>query len=279
MRRKRGIKRSSLHKSSLTGSVGKIARGWQPWFSQPLMSLRSLALAVFMVMTVIPYAFATLLWAVVRRPLRYRLTMGWPALIVRAAKLICGVRWEVMGLSQLPPGPVIFLVKHQSAWETLFLPAFMPRELCFVYKRELHWVPFFGWGLQRLDMISIDRRAHLNAFEQVVSKGTLCAAQGRSIVLFPEGTRVAPGQTVRFKTGGARLAVRCGLPVVPIAHNAGECWPRNAFFKRAGVITVSIGPVFSPEGLTADALNAQVEQWIADEMLRLPAAIKGSASV
>lgn len=236
------------------------------------MGVRSLLFALVLVTTLIPYAGATLLWALAPRPLRYRLTMRWPAFVVFAARFLCGIRWQVRGLEHLPPGPAILLSNHQSAWETLFLPAFLPGELCFVYKRELHRVPFFGGGLRRLEMIAIDRRQKLSAFEQIVIQGTRCASQGRRIVLFPQGTRVAPGQAVRFKSGGARLAVRTGLPIIPIAHNAGECWPRNAFFKRPGLITVQIGPKFMPEGLTADTLNQQVQDWVETTLRELPAA-------
>jgi 1-acyl-sn-glycerol-3-phosphate acyltransferase len=231
--------------------------------------LRSLLYMLFLIVTVIPYAFACVLWSPLPLHARYRLTVGWPRLAIWGAKVICGIRWQIQGAENLPDGPVILLSKHQSAWETLFYPAYMPREVCFVYKRELHRVPFFGWGLALLRMIPIDRSRGRDAFDQVVTQGQRRMDEGRWPLLFPEGTRIAPGATGRFKMGGALLATRTGADVVPIAVNSGECWRRNAFVKRAGLITVSIGPVILSKGLTADELNRRVQDWIENEMKRL----------
>jgi 1-acyl-sn-glycerol-3-phosphate acyltransferase len=227
-----------------------------------MLAIRATVFTLFLIVTVIPYAFACMLWSPLALSWRYKLTMGWPRLAVWGAKTICGVQWKVQGWENLPNGPAIVLSKHQSAWETLFLPSHLPREVCFVYKRELHRVPFFGWGLALLAMIPIDRSKGRDAFEQVVKVG-------RWPILFPEGTRIAPGKTGRFKMGGALLATRTGAPIIPIAHNAGECWPRNAFIKRPGCITVSIGPVIESTGLTPEQLNEKVQAWIESEMQRL----------
>jgi 1-acyl-sn-glycerol-3-phosphate acyltransferase len=231
--------------------------------------LRSALYMLFLIVTVIPYAFACVLWSPLPLRARYRLTVGWPRLAIWGAKVFCGIRWRIIGRENLPDGPAIVLSKHQSAWETLFYPAYMPREVCFVYKRELHRVPFFGWGLALLRMIPIDRARGRDAFEQVVTQGQRRLDEGRWPLLFPEGTRIAPGVRARFKSGGALLAVRTGTGVVPIAVNSGECWRRNAFVKRPGLITVSIGPVISSEGLAADELNRRVQDWIENEMERL----------
>jgi 1-acyl-sn-glycerol-3-phosphate acyltransferase len=231
--------------------------------------LRSALYMLFLIVTVIPYAFACVLWSPLPLHARYRLTVGWPRLAIWGAKVFCGIRWRIIGRENLPDGPAILLSKHQSAWETLFYPAYMPREVCFVYKRELHRVPFFGWGLALLRMIPIDRARGRDAFEQVVTQGQRRLDEGRWPLLFPEGTRIAPGVRARFKSGGALLAVRTGAGVVPIAVNSGECWRRNAFVKRPGLITVSIGPVISSEGLAADELNRRVQDWIENEMERL----------
>jgi 1-acyl-sn-glycerol-3-phosphate acyltransferase len=231
--------------------------------------LRSLLYSVFLTVTVIPYAFACLLWAPLPLRWRYKLTVGWPRLAIWGARVICGIRWQVKGAENFPDGPAVVLSKHQSAWETLYFPAHMPRDVCFVYKKELHKVPFFGWGLALLRMIPIDRAKGRDAFEQVITQGKRCMDDGRWPLLFPEGTRVAPGKTARFKMGGALLASRTGAVVIPIAHNAGECWRRNAFIKRPGLITVSVGPAISSEGLTPDELNAKVQAWIEEEMRQL----------
>jgi len=234
-----------------------------------MTGLRSLAYLLFLCITVVPYAFACLLWAPLPRHWRYRLTVGWPRLAIWGARVICGIRWQVRGWENLPDGPAILLSKHQSAWETLFFPAHMPREVCFVYKKELHRVPFFGWGLALLRMIPIDRARGRDAFDQVASVGRQRLQEGRWPLLFPEGTRIPVGQAGRYKLGGALLAARTGAPVIPIAHNAGECWARNAFLKKPGMITVSIGPPIPTEGLEADAINRLTRAWIEGEMRRL----------
>lgn len=234
-----------------------------------MLFIRSTVYALFLITTVIPYAFACMIWSVLPLHWRFKLTMGWPRLAIWGARVICGVRWRVQGWENLPDGPAIVLSKHQSAWETLFLPSHLPREVCFVYKRELHRVPFFGWGLALLAMIPIDRSKGRDAFEQVVKVGQQRLNEGRWPILFPEGTRIAPGKMGRFKMGGALLATRTQAPVIPIALNAGECWPRNSFIKRPGLITVSIGPPIASAGLTPEELNARVFQWIEGEMTRI----------
>ena len=231
-----------------------------------MAALRSSLYMLFLTITVIPYAFACLLWSPLPLRWRYRLTMGWPRLAVWGAKAIVGIRWEIKGAENFPDGPAVVLAKHQSAWETLFLPAYLPRQACFVYKKELHRVPFFGWGLALLRMIPIDRGRGRDAFEQVVKVGRARLNEGRWPVLFPEGTRIAPGQSGRYKGGGALLATRTGAPVIPIALNAGECWPKNAFIKKPGLITVSVGPAIDSTGLDAETLNTRVQAWIEAEM-------------
>lgn len=183
-----------------------------------------------------------------------------------AAKVFLGMQWQVKGWENLPDGPAIILSKHQSAWETMFFQAKMPRNMCYVYKKELHLIPFFGWGLALLRMIPIDRSKGRDAFEQVVNLGQKCLDEGRWPILFPEGTRVMPGKQVRYKLGGARLAVRTNAMVIPVAHNAGELWPRKAIIKRPGMVTVSFGPAIDPTGLSPEELNEKVRNWIETEM-------------
>jgi 1-acyl-sn-glycerol-3-phosphate acyltransferase len=230
------------------------------------LGLRSFLYLLLLVLTVAPYSFLTLAWSWWPQPRRYWLVTGWPRFAIFAARLVCGIRCEVRGRHHLPDGPAIVLCKHQSAWETLWLTTAMPRPLTFVYKRELNYLPFFGWGIATLGMINIDRSRGKDAFEQVVEQGSERLARGWWIVIFPEGTRTAPGAAPRYKTGGARLSVRTGAPVVPIAVNSGELWPRKAFLKMPGTITVSIGPPIDPAGKTADELAARVESWIESEM-------------
>jgi 1-acyl-sn-glycerol-3-phosphate acyltransferase len=162
----------------------------------------------------------------------------------------------------------VVLSKHQSAWETIALQVIFP-PLCYVLKRELLRVPFFGWALGMIPGIAIDRSAGKDALTQVVEQGRERLKEGLWVVVFPEGTRVAPGATRRYKPGGAILAKRAGVPVVPVAHNAGEFWRRNAFIKRAGEIVVSIGPVIEVKGVKANDVSEQAEAWIEGEMRRL----------
>lgn len=234
-----------------------------------MQTLRSALFLVFQIVTVVPYALCCLLLAPAPRRIRYRFTVGWPRLVVWGAKVFTGIRWQVKGAHNLPEGPAIVLAKHQSTWETLFLAAWMPREMCFVFKRELLRLPFFGWGIGLLDMIHIDRKRRMDAFEQVVEQGARKLDEGRWIILFPEGTRTPAGSQGRYRSGGARLAVRTGAPVIPIAVNSGEFWPRRAIVLRPGTITVSIGPPIPVTGRAADEVNAEVETWIEGEMRKL----------
>lgn len=228
--------------------------------------LRAVLYQVFLVVTVIPYAIVCVLWAPLPLNLRYRLTLGWPRMAIWAAKVILGIKWEVKGWENLPDGPAVVLSKHQSAWETMFLAAHLPRDVCFVYKRELHRIPFFGWGLALLRMIPIDRAKGRDAVDQVIRVGLQRLEECRWPLLFPEGTRVAPGTAGRYKMGGTLLAKKADVPIIPVAHNAGECWPRRAFLKKPGTVTVSIGPLIHVEGRSAAVLNREVEAWIEGEM-------------
>jgi 1-acyl-sn-glycerol-3-phosphate acyltransferase len=187
------------------------------------------------------------------------------------ARHILGITHEVRGRENLPAEPSVILSKHQSAWETVALQDLVPEDTycVFVLKKELLKLPFFGWGLAALQSISIDRAAGREALNQVVVQGADRLKRGFWIILFPEGTRVAPGETRRYKSGGAYLASKTGAKVVPVAHNAGEYWPRNAFIKHPGHVVVSIGPAIDTSGLSQDEINTRTEAWIEAEMRRL----------
>jgi 1-acyl-sn-glycerol-3-phosphate acyltransferase len=234
-----------------------------------MLRIRATIYLLLLSITVIPIAIGCLLAAPLPLHWRYQFTIWYPRLAIFFGRVVCGMRYRIEGMEHLPDGPCILLSKHQSAWETLLYPSVMPRELCFVYKRELHWIPFFGWGIALLHMVSIDRSKGKDAFENVVRQGTQKMAEGRWIIMFPEGTRIPVGKKGIYKTGGTRLAVRLGVPVVPIAHNAGERWPRNSFIKTPGLITVSIGHPIASTGLSPDELMAKVESWIEGEMRRI----------
>ena len=200
---------------------------------------------------------------------RYRIITTWSRWVVRAAEVLCGIRYRVIGLENLPKEPCVILSKHQSAWETLAWQVIFPPQ-GWVMKRELLWVPFFGWGLAMLSPIAIDRKAGSRALRQMAEQGRERMDSGFYIVIFPEGTRVAPGQRGAYHPGGAWLAVKAKALAVPVAHNAGECWRKNAFIKRAGLITVSVGQPINTEGLSAAEVNKRIEDWIESEMPKLP---------
>lgn len=184
---------------------------------------------------------------------------------------LLGIRPKVIGRENMPQEACVILSKHQSAWETMTLQDYVPKgAYCvFVLKKELLMVPLIGWGLAAMKMISIDRKAGKDALDEVVTQGRERLQQGFYVIIFPEGTRVAPGQTKRYKAGGAYLATRVGCKVVPVAHNAGELWPRQAFLKKPGIVTVSIGPAFDASGMSEAEVNQRAEAWIEAEMRRL----------
>jgi 1-acyl-sn-glycerol-3-phosphate acyltransferase len=232
-------------------------------------ALRTALFLLFQAVTVVPWGLCCLLIAPLPLHLRYRFTIGWTKMVLWAARVICGISWEVRGRENFPDGPAVILSKHQSTWETFFYVSWLPREVCFVFKRELLWIPFFGWGIGLLKMIHIDRRQGRYAFESLVSQGQRKLDEGRWIVMFPEGTRTPVGSQGQYKSGGARLAVRTGAVVVPIAVNAGECWPKKPIVKRPGRVIVSVGPPIPTAGREPDDVNSDAERWIEAEMRRI----------
>lgn len=232
------------------------------------VALRSCVFAVFQAIVTPVYALIALATFPLPALLRYRIIKGWAWLTVFSARWICGIRFRVIGADNIPEEPCIILSKHQSAWETLAFQQIFPPHV-WVLKRELLRVPFFGWGLAMLSPIAIDRSAGTRALIQTLEQGRERLRDGFSIVIFPEGTRVAPGHRARYHSGGAWLATKTGVPVVPVAHNAGACWRRNAFLKFPGLITVSIGPPLEPHNLRPEELIGRVETWIENEMAHL----------
>jgi len=195
----------------------------------------------------------------------WRLGMQW------GVENLLGIRPKVIGIENMPAEPCVILAKHQSAWETMTVQDLVPKgAFCvFVLKKELLSIPLLGWGLAAMKMISIDRAAGKDALDQVVTQGRERLQQGFYVVLFPEGTRVPPGEKRRYKPGGAYLATHVGCKVVPVAHDAGELWPRQAFLKKPGTITMSVGPAFDATGMSEQEVNQRAEQWIEAEMRRI----------
>lgn len=235
--------------------------------------IRSILHALWMLVTVIPWALYLLTASLfVSANTLWGIAAGWLKVAIGGARVLLGIQVRVQGMEHLPQGetsPAVLLVKHQSTLETFLLPAIMPHPLAFVFKRELLYVPFFGWAMGRLDMVHIDRSQRNQAFAKVVEQGKRLLARGVWIIMFPEGTRIPRGQRGTYKSGGARLAIETGAPVIPIAVTSAKCWPRKAFIKYPGVVDVSIGAPIPSVGRKADELMAEVEEWIEAEMRRL----------
>jgi 1-acyl-sn-glycerol-3-phosphate acyltransferase len=207
---------------------------------------------------------------------RFRqMSMVWVHIAMWLIRHVLGIDYRVLGAENIPQTPCVVLSKHQSAWETIVLQHIFYLA-SYVYKKELHWLPFFGWGLALLPFVGIDRNAGKDALVQVATRGKQRLAEGYSVVIFPEGTRVAPGSKKRYKIGGAYLAKQAGVPAVPVALNSGEFWRRNAFVKQPGTVTVSIGPAIDPSNLSAEDINARVEAWIETEMHRISPHLYGN---
>jgi 1-acyl-sn-glycerol-3-phosphate acyltransferase len=235
--------------------------------------LRSIIHALWTTLHVVPWAIIMMVASLfVSSTTLYWMAARWLGWVIGSLRVICGVHYRITGMENLPPGeksPAILLVKHQSTFETFLMPVIMPHPLAYVFKRELIYIPFFGWAMARLDMIHIDRSKRSEAFSLVVEQGKRLLEQGVWIIMFPEGTRIPRGQSGTYKTGGTRLAVATGAPVVPIAVNSARHWPRKAFVKTPGTVDVVIGKPIPSVGRDPDELMQEVQGWIEGEMRKL----------
>jgi len=235
-----------------------------------LHALRSALFVLFMAVTVVPWALMVLIVSIFAKGnVVYWLCVGWLRLTIWGARAICGVRARLHGFEHLPDSPVVMLPKHQSTWETFAFPGLMPHPLCYVFKRELLYIPFFGWAMARMDMIHIDRSKRAEAWNKVAEQGRRLSAHGNWVIMFPEGTRSARGDQGTYKTGASRLAIAIGVPIVPIAVASAKCWPRKSFLLRPGIVDISIGKPIAAVGREPEELIREVERWIEAEMRRL----------
>jgi 1-acyl-sn-glycerol-3-phosphate acyltransferase len=232
------------------------------------MFLRSALFALGLMLVTPPYALFALLTFPLPRMARYRIISGWSRIVIFMARTILGIEWRVEGREHLPPRPAVILAQHQSAWETMAFQIIFPPQVL-VLKRELLWIPFFGWGLALMSPIAIDRSRGLAALRSIARRGRERLEQGFWVVVFPEGTRVAPGVEREYHPGGAWLACASGALVVPVAHNAGLLWPRNAFLKRPGTVTVRIGPPIDAANRDAKTVNQLARTWIEEQQRAL----------
>ncbi len=221
-------------------------------------------------------AFITVLFTVIgililplNFPLRFRIMSRWSAFNLWTLKTICGLESVIEGLDNIPKGPAIIMCKHQSAWETLALQIFFPPQV-WILKRELLWIPIYGWGLATMQPIAIDRSSGVRALKDITKQGKQRLDKGYWVVIFPEGTRTAPGQRRKYQPGGGLLAEKTGYPVVPVTHNAGYFWPRNSLDKKPGTITMKVGPVIDPKDKSAKEITKEAEDWIESTAETLP---------
>ncbi len=224
---------------------------WITFLPMVLLSASVLSLAFFM-------------------PLGFRIGIinFWISYSLGCLRLICGLKYEVEGLENIPDHGFIVMSKHSSTWETIAIQRFF-RPMVWVVKRELTLIPFFGWALKSMNAIALNRGTGRKAINQLVTESRQSMDQGRILMLFPEGTRVPPGQTKPFKLGGAIVSQRTGYSVLPIAHNAGEFWPRHSWIKWPGTIRVVIGKPIDPEGKSPEQIIGEVANWVLAECDRI----------
>jgi len=227
-----------------------------------MLFLRSLLFSIGMILATIILATPCFLTILLPHSWRYRYFHLWHRFVLWWLEVTCKVHYEVEGLEHVQNiNPAIVFCRHESTWETLALTNIFPVQTWLI-KRELLWVPFFGWAIWVLEPIAINRKAGRQALNQVISQGKQRLSKDRWVITFPEGTRLKPTETKSFGIGGAMLAAKTGVPVVPVTHNAGECWPKRGFIKQPGTIKVVIGEAIQTEGRKASEINQQAENWM-----------------
>jgi 1-acyl-sn-glycerol-3-phosphate acyltransferase len=233
-----------------------------------MIVVRSALYLLVLVIVVIPYCLLVYCAAPFSRQFRWQVIAGWPRFAFWLSRHLLGIDYEVRGREHIPDAPCVILSKHQSAWETIAYTTIFPPHV-YVIKRELLWLPFLGWGLAVMSPIAINRSDRKRAMQRLIELGGERLKQGFSIMVYPEGTRIAVGRRGIYKLGGAVIAVQNGARVLPVAHNAGLVWPRNSFRKYPGKVTVVIGPSMETAGLDAQEVMRRVEDWIEGEMAHL----------
>jgi len=226
-----------------------------------MIRLRSLLFYLLMALATIVFVVIGIVLLPLNFPLRFRIMSRWAVFNFWTLKHVCGLDHVAEGLENIPEGPAIIMCKHQSAWETLALQIHFPAQV-WILKRELLWIPIYGWGLASMQPIAINRSAGMRALKQIVNEGKQRLQRGLWVVIFPEGTRTAPGEKRKYQVGGGLLAAKSGYPIVPVAHNAGSYWPKNSLDKKPGTIHMVVGPVIKPDGKSAEQITSEVEEWI-----------------
>ena len=233
-----------------------------------MILIRSFIFQIGMWIFTIPFTMLAILTFPLSAITRYKFISLWAKAILFWLKISCNVSFKVNGLENIPKEAFMILSKHQSAWETLAFQKVFPPQV-WVLKKELLWIPFFGWGLAMTSPIAINRKAGKKALEQMLKQGIDRINRGFCIVVFPEGTRIKPKEVGRYHIGGAWLATKAKINIVPVAHNAGYFWPKNSFIKKPGEITISIGSAIDTKGITPEKANKIAKDWIESEMLKI----------
>ena len=234
-----------------------------------MILIRSSLFSLGLVVSILIAVPITLLLLAVPFPARFRLVSNWARFILWWLRVTCRIDGDIEGLENITDQPAIIMCKHQSTWETLVIQILFPPQV-WILKRELLWIPIYGWGLATMRPIAIDRSLGVRSLKQIVRQGTERLNAGLWVVVFPEGTRIAPGKRQKYHPGGGMLAEKSGYPVIPIAHNAGYLWPRNGFLKRPGTIKMVIGPPLQPRGKKAAQITREAEEWIEAAVAALP---------
>lgn len=236
--------------------------------------IRSIAFQVYFYASVSVFAAAIFLCAPFPFSIRFAIARGWSKSMLAAGRFLCGLNYALEGEENIPSSPCVFMIKHTTVFETYAQLSFFPAQT-WVLKRELLWIPIFGWGLAAMRPIAINRKSGRTAVTQVIDQGKERLSHGVSLSIFPEGTRVAAGETKRYGVSGAALALAAGVKIVPVAHNAGDFWPRRGLRKRPGLIRICVGPAIDPAGRKPKDTNLIVQDWIESKM----AEISGSYDV
>ena len=234
-----------------------------------MILIRSSLFSLGLVVSILIAVPITLLLLAVPFPTRFRLVSNWARFILWWLRVTCRIDADIEGLENIGDQPAIIMCKHQSTWETLVIQVLFPPQV-WILKRELLRIPIYGWGLATMQPIAIDRSLGVRSLKQIVRQGTERLNAGLWVVVFPEGTRIAPGKRQKYHPGGGMLAEKSGYPVIPIAHNAGYLWPRNGFLKRPGTIKMVIGAPLQSRGKKAAQITREAEEWIEAAVADLP---------
>ncbi len=237
-----------------------------------MLKLRSFIFAIgYNVTSALAGLIAVIIWPILPYSWRWRIVTCWNRFVMFWIRICCGVRFEVSGQKHVDKFPCVVMAKHQSTWETMFLQYYFG-PCSTILKKELLRIPFFGWGLASLRPIAIDRRSPMQALKDVKSKGIERLQQGNNFLIFPEGTRTPVGQVGNYARSGADIAISAGVPIIAVAHNAGECWPHKHFIKYPGTIRVVISEPFATAGKDRKELTEEVKNWIEGEIAKMPPA-------